>query len=410
MDNQTEEQTILEKASLCVKCGLCLPHCPTYQLTQDENESPRGRISLMQGLASDKLPLNDKLEAHLNQCLSCRHCERVCPANVPYGSLIDQARSFIQAKDPTSHPSTKFIQWISLSPCLRKTLGYLLWLYQRSGLRTAVNKLGILHFLKLSRLESLLPTIKKPLKIKTRYPAIGVKKGAINLFIGCMNDWLDPSSLQDGIYVLRASGFEVHVPSQQTCCGAMALHAGNPKEAKQLQRKNQTAFSQESFDALIHMASGCGATLKEYDSSQIAKKATDISYFLAKNLPANLKPINAKVLLHTPCTLRNVCKEENGPYELLMAIPELTVIPFSKISYCCGSAGTYMIEHPEWADALSQGILSELKTTGAAYLATSNIGCAIHLRAAIKREKLNVKVVHPVYFLARSLNQSAISP
>src|SRR3546814_20824056 len=69
----------LAKADLCVKCGLCLPHCPTYQETRNEADSPRGRIMLMQGLASGMIGHSDSLQSHLDGCLSCRSCERVCP-------------------------------------------------------------------------------------------------------------------------------------------------------------------------------------------------------------------------------------------------------------------------------------------------------------------------------------------
>ncbi len=80
---------LLNDTDLCVKCGLCLPHCPTYGVTADEGDSPRGRISLMRGMMEGTLDVSPKLEDHLDGCLSCRACELVCPAEVPYGlSLI----------------------------------------------------------------------------------------------------------------------------------------------------------------------------------------------------------------------------------------------------------------------------------------------------------------------------------
>ena len=63
---------LLKATDRCVMCGMCLPHCPTYQLSRDEGESPRGRIALIQGLASGRLALNERLEAHLDRCLGCR--------------------------------------------------------------------------------------------------------------------------------------------------------------------------------------------------------------------------------------------------------------------------------------------------------------------------------------------------
>ncbi|MCI0653833.1 MAG: 4Fe-4S dicluster domain-containing protein, partial [Methylococcaceae bacterium] len=76
-----------------MKCGLCVPHCPTYRKTLDENESPRGRISLIQAWSTGGLEDTPSLRRHLDNCLLCRTCENLCPAQVPYSRLLDNFRS-----------------------------------------------------------------------------------------------------------------------------------------------------------------------------------------------------------------------------------------------------------------------------------------------------------------------------
>src|ERR1700676_4760739 len=87
-------------ADQCVKCGLCLPVCPTYRVARNEAESPRGRIAFAQALANEQLALTPTLTTHLDQCLACMSCERVCPSHVRYGELLVATRSLMRESSP----------------------------------------------------------------------------------------------------------------------------------------------------------------------------------------------------------------------------------------------------------------------------------------------------------------------
>ena len=87
----------------------------------------------------------------------------------------------------------------------------------------------------------------------------------------------------------------------------------------------------------------------------------------------------------------------------LSAIGELDIKQFDDNQNCCGSAGSYMLTHKETADALLEKTLAPLKKQPTNYLLSSNIGCAMHLRAGLKQAGLNTEVLHPVSLLAQQL-------
>ena len=81
----------------CVRCGLCLPACPTYLETSLETSGPRGRIALIRAVDEGRLDLTDPGYIHqMHECLDCRACEAVCPSGVAYGRLIEPARAAIE--------------------------------------------------------------------------------------------------------------------------------------------------------------------------------------------------------------------------------------------------------------------------------------------------------------------------
>jgi Fe-S oxidoreductase len=84
----------------CIRCGRCLPVCPTYQQTQLEMFSPRGRLSLLRAVEDGKLDLTAGVEEHLYHCLDCRACNTVCPPGVHIGELIVHGRVAIEEKRP----------------------------------------------------------------------------------------------------------------------------------------------------------------------------------------------------------------------------------------------------------------------------------------------------------------------
>lgn len=402
---------LLADADLCVKCGLCLPHCPTYGKTQNENDSPRGRIALIQAWANDSLPATKKLKGHIDDCLLCRSCEHVCPAEVPYGRLVDNFRDQVGSATKSSL-AVSVMKGVSHHPMLHRMAHSGLDLYKTSGLQNLTRKTGITRLLKLQEMDRLLSNSSQlPVLDKSFYPAKNNVRGNVGLFKGCMGSLLDNDTITAAVEVLTFAGFNVYLPEGQSCCGALDLHSGDKKTAQQQAEINTQAFSGHSLDAIISIASGCGAALQEYEYSDFAGKIVDISQFLGQTQVFDmlvLKPLNAKIMVHTPCSLKNIMQAEQGAWQLMKHIPDAEIVPMPEIIKCCGSAGSYMLEHPVMAKALLEDLLKEVQDEKPCYLITSNIGCALHIAAGLREKGITLEVLHPVVLINRLLIDKSI--
>jgi glycolate oxidase iron-sulfur subunit len=199
----------------------------------------------------------------------------------------------------------------------------------------------------------------------------------------------------------------VHLPEQQTCCGALDLHDGDQATATQLAQTNCAAFAMPSLEAILTIASGCGSQLQAYNQAGFANKVSDISDFLmpyTEHLNGLLAPLPATVCLHTPCSLKNVMRAEQGALRLLQQLPNISITKLPDTLPCCGSAGGYMLEHPKMAKRLLNGVLdAALGSYQPNYLASSNIGCALHIAAGLRERGIALEVVHPITLIARQL-------
>lgn len=407
-DSESPPARIARLADQCVKCGLCLPHCPTFALAGDEAESPRGRIALVQGLASGRVPLTATLAGHLDRCLACRACEAVCPAGVRYGELIDAGRAELLRRGYEPGRLERLLGGAVARPGLMRLAARLVRLYAGSWLQRGIRRLPLPR--RLRRLESLLPSA-APAR---RRPAPGAGDGRprVALFTGCLQPALEPGVLDDARLALELAGYDVTVPPGQGCCGALHLHAGWRERAGQLVRRNVEAFGGDADGCAIAVtASGCAATLREYDglgegsvkAAGFAARVGDVSTLLARApappvAQAPRSPL--RVAVHEPCTLRNVLRSQQAVYELLERLPGVSASPLAGNGHCCGAAGAYLVTQPDIADRLLQAKLDAIAASGAGVVVTSNVGCAAHLRAGLERAGSAVRVLHPASLAA----------
>ncbi|MDO8437962.1 MAG: (Fe-S)-binding protein [Nitrosomonadaceae bacterium] len=415
--------SLLADANRCVACGLCLPHCPTYRITLSEADSPRGRIALISGVASGRIPVNARFALHMGRCLTCRACEAVCPNHVAYGHLVDGARAIITQSSSTLPGQDAGMKKSALRALVEKefiakptrldALRPLLRLYQTSGLQAWVQKSGLLGKTKFAVLEAQLPLIDIPCSTSNKtatswqviYPASSNSRGEVGLFLGCVARLADAATLNAAIFVLNRLGYTVHVPPAQTCCGALHRHGGDMQTSVQLARENMAAFAGLNLHAIISTASGCGVQLAEAPFGFPAE-VIDISAFLEKAegwSDVKISPLRRKITVHEPCSLRNVLRGAAQPYALLARIPDARIAPLAGNDQCCGAAGTYFLDQPEMAKALLDDKMIAVDKSEGHYLATSNVGCALHMASALRQAGSKIEVLHPVTLLARQM-------
>lgn len=406
----------------CIHCGLCLPACPTYAISRTEMEGPRGRIALMRAAAEGEIGVGGAFQTHLELCLGCRACETACPSGVQYGTLFEAARQSIEA-DRKPSAMERLGRWLSLRQILPyrgrlRGLARLLRLAQGLSLFRLAARLNFLPS-RWRMMAGLLPPLSLNFPDYSRpAPAIGVKRGKVAFFPGCVQDAFLAGVNAATVRVLQRNGYEVHFPEQFTCCGAAALHLGEAELARHLARQNIEAIDPDGVEAIINNAGGCGATLKEYGhllqddptyagkAQQVVAKVQDISEFLAGHLhePPTGR-IEARVTYADSCHLRHGQRVVAHPRRLLQQIPGLTLVELRQPDRCCGSAGVYNILQSDSADQILAAKLDDIRQSGAAIVATTNPGCQMQLLYGVKKAGLQVEVVHLVELLERAYSE-----
>ena len=411
----------------CIKCGFCLPTCPTYRLTGNEVASPRGRIDLMQAVAYGELEAEDLFEP-LDFCLGCRACETACPAGVEFGKLLEVGRAVARVGAKPSRLG-KWLHYLGLhvlltSPGLLWALASLLRLYQISGLQTLLRKAGFFNHIaaSLAAAEAAMPAIPPTAmrrRVATETAHEGEARGTVALLTGCVMPELLPQVNHATARVLAANGYGVVAPPAQRCCGALHAHAGEAEKARQLARRNIEVFDATGASWVVVNSAGCGAMMKAYghllageaemaDRAQaFSQRVCDISELLAAApLRGGLRPLPLRTVYDDPCHLLHGQRVREQPRALLRQAG-VDLLDAPEGDWCCGSAGLYSLTHADMAQALLDRKMERIASLQPQLIVTGNPGCLLQLRQGVKRHQLQAEVMHPIEVLAQAYTPAA---
>lgn len=365
----------------CVHCGFCNATCPTYQLTGDELDGPRGRIYLIKQVLEGRQATR-KTQQHLDRCLTCRACETTCPSGVDYHLLLDTGRDMVE----------RSVQRSAGDRLVRRALRMLLpWPARFAPL------LRMGQFVR-----PLLPaTLKQhiPEKQVSNQTAPARQHARIMLLLdGCVQPSLAPQINHATVRVLDALGITALSEKNSGCCGAVSYHLNAADEARAFMRTNIDAWwpaIEKGAEAIIVTASGCAPMVKDYgrllaaDSAyadkakRVSELARDISEIIAAEFSREAFADTGggtRIAFHSPCTLQHG-QRITGKVENILTRLGFKLTAVNNSHLCCGSAGTYSILEPTLSSALRDNKLATLQADRPDMIATANIGCLMHMAA-----------------------------
>lgn len=364
----------------CVHCGFCNATCPTYQLTDDELDGPRGRIYLMKQ-ALEGEPVTEVTLDHLDRCLSCRSCETTCPSGVQYHRLYDVAHP--QVVDTVGRPwrvrlLRDLIRRITTTPAIFGALLVLGRLFQ--------------------------PILPGALRGKvTEHVAPGGRprprhERRMLMLAGCVQSVAAGHFNAATARVLDRAGISTTEAPGAGCCGAAHQHLDAPQAARAAARRNIDAWwpaISAGAQGVVINSSGCAAFVRDYadllrDDPAYLEKARAIAALVrdpleelsAASLPVRRAPESPRIAVHEPCTLQHGLRLTGAIGPLLRGLgydPQ----PVADNHLCCGSAGAYSLLQPTLAGELKANKQAALEASRPAAIYTANIGCWMHLADGI---------------------------
>ena len=408
----------------CMRCGMCQAVCPLFRETGRETDVTRGKLALLDGMASQLLQDPEGVNEILNRCLLCGTCQANCPSGVRVMDIFLEARAILTGYFGLSPVKKVIFRGMLANPRLFNALTSMGSKFQGIFTKKVDDLLGSScarfnapvvadrHF------NALATTPLRNITGRLDTPA-GASGLRVAFFPGCVVDKMFPQVGEAVIKILNKKGVGIYLPAGQACCGIPVLTSGDRQTFDQLIEMNLKLFADQHFDYLVTPCASCTSTIKElwphlYGGSRallpkivsLGEKTRDITEFLADLCPVSEHPATDSetdaVTYHDPCHLKNSLGITAQPRTLLKATGR-TFIEMNEAGTCCGCGGSFNVAHYEMSKRIGNRKADNIVGSGAKTVATSCPACMMQITDMLSRRDKGIAVRHVVELYAESL-------
>ncbi len=345
----------LDHARRCNGLSLCRSAqprfaCPSFGVTRDERESPRGRANSVRLALSGQIGAgalgSDAMVETMQLCVSCKACKTVCPFGIDIAKMKVETLAAARARGRTSRALDLSGRLPEYTDRARRWRALLAMRDLLPGLpRLTERYLGLAADRPWPRWAGR----------RFRAPATAEpgRLGTVALFADTFNRSFEPANLRAAANVLKAAGYAVVAFADNTkerplCCGRTYYDAGLIEEARREAVRISTAaeaFAEKGIP-VVGLEPSCVLMMRDdYAALGLPVRETApvllFEEFVAARLAEGkfalpLKSIEADLLLHSHCHERAAGVEEAASTTLKL-VPQLAVS--AGPSTCCGLNG-----------------------------------------------------------------------
>ena len=413
----------------CIRCGLCLAHCPVYKEVLLEEAAPRGKVQLSRCLAEKTLELNEEVkEAFFSTCLLCGSCVANCPSGVHGDHLFSGVPWRAKQKYGIDWKKSFMFQIMANRWLMSKSAALGGWA-RRNFSGPWIEKKLKAGALSVDRIPPFNKKAFSDTVQEVTAPKSGKAKAKVLYFHGCATNFVFGDIGNAVVDVLSRMGVEVITPKDQGCCGLPIFMSGDRETSVEIIREALKLFARADVDAVLVDCGTCGAALKnEYphllkDLKELGEKVTDEEIKAAELLSAKTMDVTVfidahkdwlpklsgsgkkiKVTYHDPCHLVKGQKVSAQPRNILKSIPDVEYVEMAGANDCCGGGGSFQVEHAETSGKITKRKINNAEATGAQVVATCCPGCNVTIYNHLDPAK-GMKTMHPVQLLQMALDK-----